>query len=321
LTLAKHLLVFGYILLSSLAYSQTLELDTHKKKLAAFLRLEDSLGSMRLENNSSYISGPGVAQPVKFRRKEDGIPDLVVYYFYFTNDSSIDYILYEWDDEIDKGILDTVKKSSKEINAFIAKYKGLDQQITQTFGKSESDGSLTDLSKIETGDFKKEDVWKPDDSTKIDLYTVLSGKYEQHGAVTINPTYQIRLYIYNLNKKAAETGLQRLDENKIKELDSVVKAFMFNLKNNDPDKARSALSPLIAGQLSAEKLMTLRQNVKLDQPLVLYFSGIQMGMDGSKIPMLQYKYEADNSTPPDVLIRVLFDEKGKILGIRSTKRQ
>ena len=48
LTLAKHLLVFGYILISSFASSQTLELDTHNKKLAAFLRLEDSLGSVRL---------------------------------------------------------------------------------------------------------------------------------------------------------------------------------------------------------------------------------------------------------------------------------
>ncbi|HEV3327301.1 MAG TPA: hypothetical protein VG052_16915 [Puia sp.] len=46
--MAKHLLVFGYILISSFAYSQTLELDTHNKKLAAFLRLEDSLGSVRL---------------------------------------------------------------------------------------------------------------------------------------------------------------------------------------------------------------------------------------------------------------------------------
>lgn len=197
----------------------------------------------------------------------------------------------------------------------------MDQQITQTFGKSESDGSLTDLSKIETGDFKKEDVWKPDDSTKIDLYTVLSGKYEKSGPVTINPTYRIRLYIYNLNKKTGITGLQKPDENKIRELDSVVKAFMFNLKNNDLGKARSALSPLIAGQVSDEQLAKLRQIVKLDQPIVVYFSGIQMGMDGSQMLMLQYKYEADNSSPPDVLIRVLFDEKGKILGIRSTKRQ
>jgi hypothetical protein len=252
--LTKYLLVFGYILISSFAYSQTLELDTHKKKLAAFLRLEDSLGSVRLENKSIYISGPGIAQPVEFRRKEEGIPDLVVYYFYYTNDSTINYILYEWDAGNVGGYQDTVKKSPKEINAFIAKYKGIDQQITQTFGKSESDGSLTDLSKIETGDFSKEDVWKPDDSTKIDLSLALSSKYEKRGAATTIPTYRIRLYVYNFNKKPDETGLQKLDENKIKELDSVVKAFLFNLKNNDIGKARSALSPLIAGKVSAQRI-------------------------------------------------------------------
>jgi hypothetical protein len=318
--LAKHLLAFGYILINSFAYSQTVELDTHHKKLAAFLSLEHSLGSVRLENKSNYISLPGVAQPVKFGRKEEDIPDLVVYYFYYTNDSSIDYILYEWDAENVKGYQDTAKKSPKEINAFIAKYNGLFHQISQTFGKSESSGSLTDLSKIETGDFSKEDVWKPDDSTKIDLSLVLSSKYEVRGPTTSIATYRIRLYDFNLSKKPGETGLQKPDENKIKELDSVAQAFLFNLKNNDLGKARSALSPLVAGHVSDEQLEKLRQNVKLDQALVVYFSGIQMGLDGSQMLMLQYKYEADNSSPPGELVRVLFDEKGKILGIRPTKR-
>jgi hypothetical protein len=139
-----------------------------------------------LVNKSSFISLPGVAQPLEFRRKEEAIPDLVAYYFYFTNDSTIDYILYEWDDENVKGHQEAVKKSSKETNAFIDKYKGLYRQISQTFGKSESDGSLTDLSKIETGGFNKGDVWKPDDSTKIDLSLVLSSKYETNGPVSIS---------------------------------------------------------------------------------------------------------------------------------------
>jgi hypothetical protein len=73
--LIKLLFAPGLILIGSYTYSQPLELDTHHKRLADFLQLENSLGSQRLENKSTHISGEGVAQPVEFRRKEKGIPE------------------------------------------------------------------------------------------------------------------------------------------------------------------------------------------------------------------------------------------------------
>ncbi len=237
----KYAITSAFILISIFVHSQVLELDTHKRKLVDFLQLEEKMGSVRVENKSNFISGNGVAQPVQFMRKEKGIPDLLVYYFYFQHDSSIYYILYEWDESNFKDYQENTKISSPEINAFIDRYKALYGQVSKTFGEGKSEGSITDMSKIETGDFDKQDIWNPNDSTKIDLSITLSSKYEKKGAMSINPTYRIRLYTTNLTKSKNEIGLEKLDENKVKQLDTVLQAFMSALKNNEIDKARSGL--------------------------------------------------------------------------------
>jgi hypothetical protein len=282
--LIKLLFAPGLILIGSYIYSQPLELDTHHKRLADFLQLENSLGSLRL-------------------------------------DSATDNILYEWDDENFNGRQENAQLSSAEINAFINKYKDLYAQVAQRFGKSDSKGNLTDLSKIKTGEFNREDIWKPDDSTKLDLYIVLSSKYEKNGPVTINPTYHIRLYIQNLSKEVEGSGLEKPDENKVKQLDSVLQAFMSSLKSNERGQARSFLSDRVASHITDDQLASLKQSIRLDDTLVVYFSGLQVGQDGSKYLMLQYKFVTDKISPPQVMIGVLFDEKNKILGIRQRKRQ
>jgi hypothetical protein len=318
----KLLFTLGLILIGRYTYSQPLELDTHHKKLADFLQLENSLGSLRLEDKSNYISGEGVAQPVEFKRKEKGIPDLLVNYFYYKKDSAIDYILYEWDEKNFNRGQENTQLSSTEINALINKYKYLYNRVVQRFGKSDSTGSLTDLSKIKTGDFKREDTWKPDDSTSLNLYIVLSSKYEKNGPVTIDPTYLIRLYIKTLPKEAEESGFEKPDENKVKQLDSVLQAFMSFLKSNELGQARSFLSDRIAGQVTDEQLTGLKQSIRLGDTLVVFFSGFQIGQDGSKYLMLHYKYATDKTSPPqEMMLGVLFDEKNKILIIRPMIRQ
>jgi hypothetical protein len=316
----RHILTIGLFLITSSAFSQMLELDIHKNRLADFLKIEQSLGSERLESKSNYISQKGVAQPIQFKRKQNGIPDLICYYFYFQNDSTIDYILYEWDEGNFEGNNENLKKSPKEINAFIDKYNGLYNQISQAYGESKSEGSLNDLSKIEEGDFKKEDIWKPNDSTEIKSYIVLSSKYEKKGAMTINPAYRIRLYVSSLNKKTSENGLTKPDENKIKMLDSVLKTFLSDLQNKNIAKAKSNLSSVLINKVTNEQLENLRQNIKFDKSLIIYFTGIQMGQDGASYIMLQYKYDSDNNSMPKEFIKVIFDGENKILGIQPMKR-
>lgn len=312
----KHIHVIGLLLITISASSQTLELDIHKNKLSNFLKIEQGLGSERLETKVIYFTPKGVAQPILFKRKQINLPDLIISYFYFQKDSNISHLLYEWDDKGVNG--QNPSKSEKEINSFIDKYRELYNQILKTFGASKSEGDLSDLSKIKTGDFEKTDTWKPNDSTEIELYTVLSSKYEKKGATTINPTYRIRLDIRNRNKKVDE--FVKPDENKIKELDLVLKAFLSDLQSRNFDKAKLNLSNLIINNVTNEQLEILRQNIKFNDDLIMYISGTQMGFDGSNYLMLQYKYKSDDNSPPKELIKITFDEKNKIAGIQPIKR-
>lgn len=312
----KYIPTIGLLLIAISAFSQPFELNIHKNKLAHFLSLENDVGSERFENNVNYISPKGVAQPILFKRNQDNLPDLIISYFYFQKDSGIANILYEWDDKSVSGL--NPKKSTKEINSFIDKYKELYNQIFKTFGAGKSESDVNDLSKIETGDFKKMDTWEPNDSTEIDLYMILSGKYEKKGNTTINPTYRIRLDIRNRRKNAE--AFSKPDESKIKELDLVVKTFLSNLQSKDFDKARLSLSDQIINNVPNEQLEKLKQSIKFNDELIIYMHGAQMRLDGSTFLTLQYKYKTDSNTPPKELLNITFDEKNKIIGIRPTKR-
>ena len=314
--MSRHLFTIGSFCISIWSYSQTPELDIHKNKLSDFLKIENDLKSERLENNATYVTPNGVAQPILFKRKQTNLPDLIISYFYFQKDSSITHLLYEWHDKTVNG--QNPKKTSKEITSFIDKYNELYYQIFKTFGGSKSKGDLNDLSKIETGDFEKTDTWKPNDSTDIELYIILSSRYEKKGNTTINPTYLIRLDIRN--RTNVPEIFAKPDEIKIKMLDLVLKTFLKNLQNKDFNKAKLNLSDLIINDVTNDQLETLRQNINFNDELIIFISGVQMGVDGSSYIMLQYKYKSDNSMPPKELINVTFDEKNKIAGLQPTKR-
>lgn len=267
--MTRHLFTAGFFCISIWSYSQTLELNIHKNKLSDFLKIENDLKSERLENNATYVTPNGVAQPILFKRKQTNFPDLIISYFYFQKDSSITHLLYEWDDKTANG--QNPKKTSKEITSFIDKYNELYTQTFKNFGESKSEGDLNDLSKIETGDFKKTDTWKPNDSTDLELYIV-------------------------------------------------VRTFLKNLQNKDFDKAKLSLSDQILNNVTNDQLETLRQNINFNDELMIFISGVQMGLDGSSYIMLQYKYKSDNSMPPKELIIVTFDEKNKVAGFQPRKR-
>jgi hypothetical protein len=271
-----------------------------------------------MKKESDYISGKGVAQPLIFRRKEKDIPDLKTYYFFYNSDSTIHQILYEWDDNNFKRKEKNIK-SPAEIKAFIEKYKALYSQIAERYGISESEGDLNDLSKIETGDFRKKDTWKTKDSTEIQLYTVLSSKYKRTGDITITPTYRIRLYINDDKKKQEQTV--KLDEKKVSERDKTFQTFLSDLASKDLAKAKLSLSDVILNQVSNQQLEGLSQNIRFNEEMDLHLSGSQVGLDGTIFLMLQYKYKADISTPPKEVVKVLFDQKAKIIGIQPLKRQ
>lgn len=188
-------IVLAFLLTHS-GTAQNLQLDINSKKLAYFVKLEDSLGSKEWKIDGEYMAEPGIAQPKIYRRKESTVPDMLSYCFFFEKDSSIDYVLYEWDESNFKGFKEGSKKSEAEVANFIKKYNEIYSEIANRYGESQRTGDSLDVSKVEEGS-TREDNWKPDEQTKIWLYTTLSSKYEKNGLVTIYPTYRIRLYVQN----------------------------------------------------------------------------------------------------------------------------
>lgn len=59
--------------------------------------MEGILGSEKNPTTSNHVSFSGEAQPIKCLRKEKVIPDLSAFYFFKKADSTMSYILYEWD--------------------------------------------------------------------------------------------------------------------------------------------------------------------------------------------------------------------------------
>lgn len=146
------------------------------------------------------MSANGIAQPEIYRRKETKVPDMVTYYFYYEKDSSIEHILYEWDETNFTGFKENSKKSEADVANFIEKYNEIYSSISNKFGESQREGDISNISLVKEG-MSREDNWKPNDSTEIQLYTTLSHKYEKKGIVTINPTYRIRLYVRSIKKR------------------------------------------------------------------------------------------------------------------------
>lgn len=313
----KYILVLPFLLTAIRASAQTIELNIHQKKMAYFLNIEKTLGSEKVETNTSYITADGEVHPILYKRKQINLPDLIITYFYAQKDSGISSIQYEWSDKTANE--SNPKKSPGEIASFINKYKELYEQIFKVFGAGKSDEDISDLSTIETGHFRKENSWSPNDSTKIEMYMVLSSKYEKKGASTTVPTYRIRLNISNRKNNASP--FSKPDEAKIKELDTTFKTFLTHLLSRNFEKARLSISDKVVNNITNALLEKASQNIKADDELIIFMTGTQMSPEGISLLIVQYKYKSDTNMPPKELLNVMFDEKNKIIGMQPTKRQ
>jgi hypothetical protein len=313
----KLTLITISIILIHFASGQNLQLDVHANRLRDFINLEQSLGSKKVKSESNYVSERGVAQPEIYKRTEEKVPDLLSYYFYYEKDSTIDYILYEWDESNFTGFKENATKTNAEIATFIEKYNQLYAQVAAKYGKSQQKGDLTDISLAEKG-MTRTDNWRPNDSTEIEMYTTLSNKYEKRGAVTTNPTYRIRLYVRN-TKTTTEAQMQLSDE-KVLTLDSTSQAFFSAMKSKNFEQAKTYLSTLISNNITDAQLEQLSQAVRFAEILELFFKGVQTGLDGSAFYILQYKYSSETNNPPKEMIKMVFDNSNRIVGIQPMRR-
>lgn len=198
----KQFMIFGFFLIGITVFGQEFQFDIHNTSLKEYITLEKKLGGKKIPTTSNHISFNGDAQPLKFKRKQKTIHDLVSYYFFKKKDSTMSYILHEWDEKSPGlNVKENNKKSKKFQKALIAKFNQLEQLITNIYGTPKTIGSLSNIEQAEKrGGLKKKVIWTPTPNTEITMYTVISNYYEKKGIITINPTHRIRLYIKSTKK-------------------------------------------------------------------------------------------------------------------------
>ena len=317
----RTILTLGFLIIGITSFAQEFEFDIHNTSLNEYLKMEEKLGSEQIPNIRNHVSFSGDAQPIKFRRKEKIISDLVVYYYFKEKDSTMSKVEYEWDESLLTLKANTNdQKSKKYQKALIRKFNELEKMITDIYGKPQSEGDLSDIRKAnEKGGLDKNVKWFPNDSTEIEMYATVSNFYEKRGMVTTAPTHRIRLYVKNTKKEKRVTP--ELTEQRLDSLNGISKQFIASLKDENLEKSKSYLSEMIIEQVTDKQLKALISGIDFDRKLELFYSGIQMGMNGKAFAMLQYKYGDDQDSPPKEMIKVIYDDKNKIVGIQPLKMQ
>lgn len=310
----------GILFVASSAFGQEFNFDIHGTSLKEYLSIEKKLGSSLIPTTSNHVSSSGNAQPIKFQREQDVIPDLIVYYYFKKKDSVMSHILYEWDVRHFKEKEERYAKESEELErGLITKYNELEKKITSQFGESTVTGDLKEFDNVNQKEgLKKKNIWTPNDSTEIKMYTAISNYYETNGAVTIAPTHRIRLYVNSKSKKVEKT-VPKLDDNKLSELENIKSDFFKALESKDLFQSKEYLSQGIKDKVTDEQLNMLIDNIDFKRETELIYSGIQMGFNGSSFIILQYKYSDDKSSPPIEMIKIIFDDKDKVVGIQPMK--
>jgi len=319
----KNILILFGLLFALTTTAQEINFNVHKTSLKEYLALEKKLKSEPVPNKAHYISTSGEAQPLKFRRKEEVkiLPDPVVSYFFKKKDSSITYILYEWD-VYNYEKKDNNQKSIKFEKALIRKYQTLKERISELFGNPRIERNYSNIAKLDPENtFEEMSEWKPNDSLEITLSITSSNYYEKRGAVTINPVHRIRLYIKNLSAQEKKPKIQAADEHKIEKLNLKVKNFLSVLRKKDINGIKSYLSEKIVHQINDKVVAELVKNIDFDRELELIYQGIQFDREGNVYTLLAYKYKDDKENPPVMMMKIIFDAQDKIIGFQPLKRR
>ena len=310
----------GFLIIGFSVFGQEFGFDIHNTTLEEYIQIEEKLGSERIPTTSNHVSFSGDAQPIKFKRKEEKISDLIAFYYFKEEDSTMSSIKYEWDVyNFEKQQNNQKPKEFQE--AFISKYKGLKEDISADYGIPKVKRNYSNISRLDSiNTFVESSTWKPNDSTEIEMYATVSNYYEKRGASTINPVHRIRLYVRNQAKKK-EPIVPKLDEKRLDSLVSVTSDFMKELELKNTEDAKRFLSDLIKEQVTAEQIALLSAEIDFERETELVYSGIQMGLDGSAFTILQFKYSDDKESPPKEIIKVVFDEDNLIVGLKPMKIQ
>ncbi len=132
---------------------------------------------------------------------------------------------------------------------------------------------------------------------------------------------QITSLLYSLGGKIGIRSEVKLDEKAIFISNQNFESFIFKLKENNFAEAKLFLSDIVLEKITENQLIELRKMIDFENKLVQYFKGFQASFTGENYLMLQYKYENKQSEVPKSIVKVIFDENNKILGIQPMKKE
>ncbi|MBW7674381.1 peptidylprolyl isomerase [Chryseobacterium chendengshani] len=97
--------------------------------------------------------------------------------------------------------------------------------------------------------------------------------------------------------------------------------FMTALKASDKKTMESLMSEKTKSMVTDKVYENLSKDINFTRKIVIYKTGYKSFMTGENFPMIQYKYADDQAKPdPKEIITAVFEENGKIMGIKPYKQ-
>jgi hypothetical protein len=92
--------------------------------------------------------------------------------------------------------------------------------------------------------------------------------------------------------------------------------FVAALKASDKNAVSSLISDKVKDIVNDNIIQKLSGGISFERKTEVYKSGYQKVMDNETYPAIQYKYTDDTMNPPRDIITVIFENDGKILGVK-----
>ncbi|SDR14568.1 hypothetical protein SAMN05421664_3779 [Chryseobacterium soldanellicola] len=128
--------------------------------------------------------------------------------------------------------------------------------------------------------------------------------------------------VKSVTVKEAKTTEQKLElsKDKIELFNGKFVQFITALKTSDKKTMESLLSDNAKTAVTDKVYKRLTEDIHFDKKLEIFKTGYKSLIGGGNYPMIQYKYSDDKSTEPKEIITAVFEENGKILGIKPYKQ-
>lgn len=130
--------------------------------------------------------------------------------------------------------------------------------------------------------------------------------------------------VKSIKIESGETKEMKFDElskEKIASFDATFSKFIAALKASDRKASDALLSEKARMVVTDNVYKKLSADIKFNKNLEIYKSGYKILKDGSSYPMVQYKYADDKTVAPTEIVTAVFDNDGKILGVKPAKTE